>query len=206
MAIARTDTATAAEDTGPVPHLFTVDEYDKMGEAGIFDEDSRVELIDGVIYDMPPIGPEHAGSVDDLGDGLKDRLGCRVIVRRQNPVRVANRSEPRPDLTVVRYRPDYYRSGHPTPDDILLIVEVSDTSLSHDRNTKGSDYARAGLREYWIVDLAHDVLLVHRNPSKGQYQTVGLLARGESITPVAFPDVTIAVSDVLGPAPERSES
>lgn len=198
MAIARTDTATAAEESGPVPHLFTVDEYYKMGEAGIFDEDSRVELLDGVIYDMLPIGPEHAGSVDELGDWLRDTLDRTVIVRRQNPVHVAHRSDPQPDLTIVRYRKDYYRSAHPTPDDILLIIEVSDSSLSHDRDTKGSAYARAGLREYWIIDLAHGVLLVHRDPNNGQYRTIERLTRDDSIILVSFPDVTIAVSDVLG--------
>jgi Uma2 family endonuclease len=197
MAIARTDTATAAEDTGPTPHLFTVDEYYKMGEAGIFDEGSRVELIDGVIYDIPPIGPGHAGSSSGLGDLLRARLGTTIIVRDQIPLHLGARSDPQPDLAIVRFRQDYYRRSHPTPDDVLLIIEIADSSLSHDRNTKGGAYARAGLREYWILDLAHDVLLVHRDPSNGQYQTVERLTRDASITPIAFQEVTLAVGELL---------
>jgi Uma2 family endonuclease len=206
MAIARTDTMPAAENTGPAPHLFTADEYYKMGEAGVFAHDVRVELIDGVIYDMPPIGPEHAGSVDALGDGLRDALGRSVIVRRQNPLHAGDRSEPQPDLMIVRYRKDYYRAEHPTPDDVLLIIEVADSSLAFDRTTKGSAYARAALREYWILDLVHHELIVHRVPRDGQYQRIERLTRGDSITPIAFPDVTIAVADLLGQAPEPAES
>jgi len=198
MAIARTQKTTAAEDAGPSPHLFTVDEYYKMGEIGIFDEDSRVELIDGVIYDMPPIGPEHAGSFEQSAGVLRDALGTRASVRHQNPLHVGDRSEPQPDLVIVRRRSDFYRSAHPAPDDVLLIFEIADSSLTHDRNIKASAYARAGIREYWILDLRHGVLIVHRDPSEEGYGSVQQLKRGDTVTLVVFPDVTIAVADVLG--------
>jgi Uma2 family endonuclease len=198
MATARADTTTATEDISPAPHVFTVDDYYKMGEAGIFDEDSRVELIDGVVYDMPPIGPEHAGLVDELGHGLRDTLGHNLIVRRQAPLHIGDRSDPEPDLTLLRYRKNYYKSTHPTPDDVLLVIEVADSSLSHDGNTKANAYARAGIREYWIVDLVHDELIVYRDPIRGEYGSMQRLSREDMVTPLAFPDSTIAVTDVLG--------
>jgi Uma2 family endonuclease len=206
MAIARTDTMPAAENTGPAPHLFTVDEYYRMGEAGVFAPELRVELLDGVIYDMPPIGPGHAGWVERAAELLRSALGPTASIRSQNPVHVADRSDPQPDLVIVRRRDDYYETAHPTPDDILLIVEVADSSLSFDRHTKGSAYARAGLREYWILDRVHRELIVHRDPRDGQYQAVERLKHGDSITPIAFPDVTLAVADLLGAAPESASS
>jgi len=198
MAIARADTTTATEDGGPAPHLFTVDEYYKMAEIGIFDEDSRVELIDGVIYDMPPIGPGHASSFERIADLFRALFGGSASVRHQNPVRLGIRSEPEPDIAIVIRRADYYSAGHPTPADVLLMVEIADSSLAHDRNTKSSAYASAGIREYWIVDLVHSELIVYRDPSRGEYRSMQRLTRDDTVMPVAFVDIKIAVADLLG--------
>jgi Uma2 family endonuclease len=194
----RTDNAAGLKRALPAPHLFTVDEYYRMAEAGILTEESRVELIDGVIIDMPPIGPEHAGSVDGLGDLLRASFGGRVIVRSQNPVHLGLRSEPEPDFALLRRRDDYYRKVHPLPDDIYLLIEVSDSTLRHDLKTKASLYARAGIQEYWIVDLIHRVIVVHRDPSRSRYRSVQQIQPGDTVAPLAFPDVPLAVSDLLG--------
>src|SRR5207247_3212709 len=141
----------------PLAHRrFTVDEYYRMAETGILAEDDRVELLDGEIVEMSPIGPRHAATVTRL-DHLFNRLvGDRAIVRAQNPVRLDGYSEPEPDIALVTPRADFYRAEHPTPRDILLIVEVADTSLRYDRHTKLPGYARAGVPEAWLVDLTAD--------------------------------------------------
>ena len=180
-------------------HRFTVDEYHKMAEVGLVTEDDLVELIDGDIIDMPPIGPGHASSVDRLGDRFRTWLGGAVIIRSQNPVRIGPRTEPEPDIVVVPRRDDYYATGHPTPADVLLLVEVADSSLDYDRNTKIPLYAEAGIVEYWIVNLVDDLILVYRDPGPAGYGVVQVLRRGDTIRPLAFPDVEIAVSDVLRP-------
>jgi Uma2 family endonuclease len=118
-------------------HRFTVDDYYKMVDNGVLTEDSRVELIDGEIVDMPPIGNEHAGNVNRFNDLFTQLFRGVATVTIQNPVRLGPRSEPQPDLAVVRRRDDYYASAHPTPADVLLLVEVAESSLAYDRETKG---------------------------------------------------------------------
>jgi Uma2 family endonuclease len=178
-------------------HLFTVDDYYKMAESGILREDDRVELIDGEIIAMAPIGSGHAGTVDQFGDNIRELVSGRGRVRSQNPIRLGFRAEPEPDLVIVRPRTDFYRNGHPGPEDIMLVIEVSESSLVYDRQTKAPLYARAGIIEYWIVNLIDRVIEVYRDPSDGQYQRVEIVRRGEHLHPLAFPDVTIAVDDVL---------
>ena len=117
-------------------HRFTVDEYHKMAEHGVLTEDDRVELIDGEILDMPPIGSGHSGSVNWFTDAFRGLFGDRAQLSIQNPLRLGLRVEPQPDVMLLRRRPDYYRAGHPGPDDVLLLVEVADSSLSYDRKTK----------------------------------------------------------------------
>jgi Uma2 family endonuclease len=182
----------------PTKRLFTVHEYHRMGEAGILTEDDRVELIHGEIIVMPPIGPEHAGSVDGLGDFLRSKLGPTVIVRGQNPLHLGLRSEPEPDLAVVLRRDDYYRSAHPTAEDVLLVIEIAESSLTYDQKTKSRLYAKAGIQEYWIVDLIHREIVVHRDPSRSRYRTVQQIKPGDTIAPLVFPDVSLAVADLLG--------
>jgi Uma2 family endonuclease len=176
---------------------FTVDEYYCMAKAGVLREDERVELLDGEIIEMSPIGGRHAGCVDDLGEWFIVRLVGRARVRVQNPVRLSSGSEPEPDIALVRPRPDRYRRGHPGPGDVLLIIEVADTTLDYDRDTKLPFYAAAGIPEVWIWDLNGERVLVYREPHEGQYRRASVIKRGV-LSPMAFPDPELLVDDFLG--------
>ncbi len=179
-------------------HRFTVDEYHWMARVGILGEDDRVELIDGEIVEMVPIGPTHVGSVIRFTGRLVRQYGDLAEVSVQNPVRLGEYSEPEPDLVLLRPRADSYRLALPTPADVLLVVEVADTSLAVDRRVKLPLYARAGILETWLVDLRHHRLHVHREPRADGYRVTRTLRRGERIAPLAFPDREIAVADLLG--------
>lgn len=177
---------------------FTVDEYAEMARVGILRDDDRVELIDGEIVEMAPIGPDHAGSVDAIYELLVRELSGLAQVRAQNPIRLDAFNQPQPDFALLRRRDDFYRSAHPTPADVLLIVEVADTSLSTDRAVKLPLYARAGLPEVWLVDLAHGVISVHREPGPGGYRRTSTGRPGDLLRPLAWPDRAFAVTDLLG--------
>ena len=179
-------------------HRFTVDEYHRMGEAGIFDEDDRVELIDGQVAEMTPIRPEHAACVDDLARWLTQRAGASLIVRIQNPLRLGTQDEPEPDLAVVRARPEGYRTAHPGPDDVLLVIEVADTSAHYDRQTKIPLYARAGIPEVWLVNLPADRIEIYREPRERGYADIRAANRGEALTPLQLPGITLGVNDIVG--------
>lgn len=181
-----------------VRRRFTVEEYERMGQTGILGEDDRVELLDGEIIQMAPIGPTHAGAVNRLNRLLVRGVGDRAIVTVQNPVRLTLRSEPQPDLVVARPRSDDYMLGHPVPEDVLLLIEVAHSSLATDRAIKIPLYARAGIVEAWLVDLEARVIIVHREPQADRYRDVRTARLGDEITLSALPDVTIAVTDVLG--------
>jgi Uma2 family endonuclease len=184
----------------PLPrHKFTVDEYHKMAENGVLTEDDRVELIDGEIIDMAPIGELHFGHVNRFNAVFSRRFVDRAVVHIQNPVRLGSHREPQPDVVLLKYREDYYQARMPTPEDVLLLVEVADSSLDYDRHTKIPLYSEAGILEYWIVNLVEDHILVYRNPGPAGYGVVQVLRRGDTICPLAFPDVEIAVSDLLRP-------
>ena len=183
----------------PRARRFTVDEYERMVHAGVFASDDRVELIEGEIIEMTPIGIPHASIVDRLNMLMARRLGDRTIVRVQGPIGfVALHSRPQPDLALLRPRKDYYAARIPGARDIFLLVEVMDTSVEYDRRRKAPLYARAGVRELWLVDIPAGVLDVQRAPSSDGYRDVRTLGRGERLTPRAFPDVTLAVDDILG--------
>jgi Uma2 family endonuclease len=182
----------------PSRRPFTVDEYYQMAAAGILKPGDRVELIDGEIIQMAPIGDVHASEVDWLNDLFMRVLAGRVQVRVQNPLRLSDYSEPVPDIMLLRPRSDFYRSGHPTPADVILLVEVSDTTLRYDRGVKLPLYAREGVPEVWIVEIGPDQLTVHRDPSPTGYRNSQVLRRGERISLSAFPDVNLAVDDILG--------
>ena len=192
MAIQTTHQATVTR------HRWTVDEYYRMAEKGILAPDARVQLIDGVIFDMPPIGPEHAASVAEVNRIFLTGLGETIIVRGQSPLRLDTGSEPEPDLAVVRYRPDKYRRAHPAPADVLLVIEVSESTLTFDQQTKGLRYAQAGILDYWIANLTDKQIEVHRDPTPDGYKTVQVLKPGDVIRPLAFPEFEVAVSDILG--------
>ncbi|MGH8934405.1 MAG: Uma2 family endonuclease [Egibacteraceae bacterium] len=188
----------SAEPTPELRWRFTVDEYERMGQVGIFGEDDRVELLDGEIVNMTPIGPLHAGTVNYLAELLFRRPAGRAIVIVQNPLRLAPYSEPQPDIVVARRRDDYYRLGHPTAGDILLAIEVSDSSLRTDRKIKVPLYAYAGVPELWLADLAGRAVTVHTEPRNGAYAQVRTAHPGESLTPCMIPDLTVAVSEIFG--------
>ena len=178
--------------------LFTVDEYHRMGEAGIFSEDDRVELIEGAIVAMTPVGPPHAGNVNRLTQLFVLRLGNKAVVAVQNPVRLDRFSEPQPDLAVLRPRDDFFSQSQPGPEDVFWIVETGDSSVASDREVKAPLYAKAGIPEYWLIDLPNKTVEVHRNPVGGRYQSVEKLGKGDSIRPLAMPDAVFGVSDLLG--------
>jgi Uma2 family endonuclease len=159
--------------------------------------DSRGPL-DGEIVQMTPIGPEHSGCVGALNGLLARRLGDRAFVWVQNPVHLPDRSEPEPDVVLLRPRPEGYRTAHPLPADILLIIEVAHTSLESDRGVKLPLYARAGIPEVWPVSLPEEVIEVSREPRAGAYAKVRTVRRGETVSPPAFPTLALRVDDVLG--------
>ncbi len=181
----------------PMRRPFTVREYHRMGKAGILAPDERVELIEGEIIKMPPIGGPHASRVNRVSRAFHPVAGGAAILSVQNPLRLSDLSEPVPDLMLLRPRDDFYET-HPAPADVLLLVEVSDTTLDYDQRTKLPLYAREGVPETWIVDLVHTVLLVHREPSSTGYQISLKLERGDYVSALAFPDLRLAAEDVLG--------
>ena len=179
-------------------HRFTVDDYHRMAESGVLPKDARVELLDGEIVDMTPIGSRHGACVDRLSRALFSQLGSRAIVRVQGSVRLSRHSEPQPDLAVLRDRADFYAERHPSPDDILLLVEVADTTLEFDRSVKIPLYARAGIREVWIVDIEAEVAEVYGEPRGPAYGRVERVGRGAQIAAGALPGLTVTVEDILG--------
>jgi Uma2 family endonuclease len=156
----------------PRRHRLTVEDYYRMGEVGILAPDTRVELIDGEIIDMPPPGNLHAGTVDQLVLVLGQAVASRALLRVQNPLWLDEHSEPRPDVSVLKPRTDFYKSCRPQPADALLVVEVSDSSLRFDRDVKVALYARHGIAEVWLVDLRAKRLVRHREPLRGVYTRI----------------------------------
>ncbi len=176
---------------------FTVDEYHRMIETGILKDDDRVELLNGAIVTMAPIGSRHFSSVNRIDLLLKLRLWDKAVVSIQSAVTLRPDSEPQPDIALYRLRADVYASGLPEAVDTLLIIEVADSTLSHDRQIKVPLYARAGIPEVWIVDLVARRVEVYRSPSPEGYRELRYASPGERIAPVAFPDVALAVDEML---------
>ena len=179
------------------PRLFSVDEYYAMAEAGILAPDERFELLDGEVVAMSPIGDVHAYSVDEAVYLFTIQLGERARVRSQNPVRLASNREFQPDVSILRWREDKYLSGHPVPEDVLLLLEVSDSTLDYDRNVKLAIYAEAEIPETWIANIPDQVVEVDTLPSDGVYQMRQVFSVGESVIPLAFPDVSLPVSRIV---------
>jgi Uma2 family endonuclease len=178
--------------------LFTVDEYYRMLDAGILSENDRVELIEGEIIQMSPIGNRHMACVDRATDFLTTAFKGRALVSIQNPLRLNKYNEPQPDIVVLKPRADYYASKSHTPEDTFLVIEVSDTTVRYDTNVKLPIYARTGVAEVWIENLQEDLLLVCREPTAGKYQSQLQLRRGDSVSPLAFADVVFKVEELLG--------
>jgi Uma2 family endonuclease len=175
---------------------FTVHEYHRMAEAGILHEDDRVELIEGDILEMNPIGSRHFTCVNGLTRLLVRGVGDEAIVSVQNPVRLGERLEPQPDLAVIRNRD--YRESLPEPEDVLLLIEVSDSTFSYDRNVKLPLYARAEIPEVWIVDLPSEAVERHTEPTGDGYRLARQARRGEMLESIALPALVVPVDAVLG--------
>lgn len=176
---------------------FTIAEYHRMAEARILVEDERLELIRGEIVEMAAVEDRHALCVMLTADLLSD-LKPRGIVNPQNPLRLPEQgSVPQPDIVLLRRRLDF-RSHAPNAGDVLLLVEVSDTSLAYDRDVKIPLYAEAGILETWLADLSSDTIFAYRRPSPDGYKEVREVRRGDWISPVAFPDERFRVADLLG--------
>lgn len=179
-------------------HRFTVEEYERMAEVGILDPDARVELLDGQVVEMAPIGSRHAARVANLQRLFDRHLQVEAIVWVQNPIRVDDYAQPHPGVALLREREGSYVDAHPRSEDVLLLIEVADTTLTSDRDLKVPLYGRGGIRETWLVNLPDDCIEVFTKPSsKRGYWRVQRFERGESIAPGALPDVEIAVDEVL---------
>lgn len=182
-----------------VTYRFTVKDYHRMAEADIFHEDDRVELLAGEIVEMAPIGPGHAGGVKRLMNAfLPLQMERKAIISVQDPIALGEHSEPQLDLALLRPRLDFYAHGHPDPQDVLLVVDVMESSAGYDRQVKVPLYARFGIPETWLVDLEQGLIEVYRGPSPEGYCKVQRLGRGEPLSPQAFPQHTLTVDEVLG--------
>ena len=177
---------------------FTVDEYHRMAETGIISDDERVELLEGEIWRMSPIGSRHAACVNRLTKLIERFAGDSAIVSVQNPVLLYDDSEPEPDVALLRPRNDFYAGGHPGPHDVLLVVEVADTSQEKDRAVKVPLYMRAGIPEVWLVDLVKGVVEVYTRSENETYEAAKIYARGEYVEAETIPGLRLGVDDVLG--------
>ena len=178
-------------------HRFSVDDYHRLVEAAVLDEDDRVELIRGELIEMAPIGSRHAESLRQLHRALASVVGDRAVVAVQDPLRLAD-SEPQPDLMLVSPRSGGYWDAHPGVADVLLVVEVADTTAGTDREIKLPLYAAAGVPEAWLVDLVAGCLEVHRGPRLEGYRSITVARAGDIVSPAAFPEAKVEVSPLLG--------
>ena len=181
-----------------VQRQFTVDEYLKMVETGILNEDDRVELLGGEIVEMtPPPGPDHNAPWGILNRLLVLGVGSRALVMSGPTLRLSRRSAPEPDFVLLRPDPRNYRDRYAEPGDVLLLVEISDSSIRRDRELKLPLYAAAGIPEYWIADVQSETVEVYKDPAGSSFASVRVFPRGESVSPSAFPDLRIAVDEIF---------
>jgi len=177
---------------------FTVQQYERMVEAGVIRPDERVELLDGEVVEMPPIGPPHASRVDRCTIYLGRVLGPDLGIRVQSPLRLSDLSMPEPDLTILRWRDDFYESQHPTAADVLLLVEVGDTSARFDRELKLPLYAAGSVGEVWLLDVGARAISICRDPHPDGYQTLATAHHGDLLRPTALPGIVVGAADLLG--------
>lgn len=179
-------------------HRFNIEEYHRLIESNILHEDDRVELIEGRIVAMTPIGSKHAACVSRLNEIFSEKLQKRAIVNIQNPVRLTEYSEPEPDIAIIKRRPDFYAEQLPQPEEVLLIMEVSDSSLDYDCETKIPLYAKANIQEVWLVNLIENILQIYNEPTPEGYNIMLKRRYNQKISPGNFPDITLTVSEILG--------
>jgi Uma2 family endonuclease len=171
---------------------WTVDELLALDKAGLLDPSKRIELVNGEIFEMG-IGESHSGTVNRLNDMLVRKFLDRALVSTQNLLRIGNFGLPQPDLTLLKPRDDFYTTVHPTPTDVFVLVEVADSSIKHDRDTKLPSYAENGVPEVWIVNLNANYTEVYRDPLDGAYQTQFTVPKGSSVAPLAFPNDAVVL-------------
>ena len=191
-------TAERGATTQPARRPFTVDEYYAMADAGILNDEERVELIDGEIIVMSPIGNEHASSVDVATHFLRPIAPGQAIIRIQSHVRLDERNQPEPDLLLLKWRDDFYRHRAPAAEDVLLLIEVSHTSLAYDRGVKLALYARFLVHEVWLANIPARVIEAYTEPVDGEYTVARVYRPGETVSPTAFPDISLPVSQIIG--------
>jgi len=179
-------------------YRFTVKDFYRMAEEGILGADTRAELIDGDVIEMPPIGPSHATVVTRISTALTRMVEDRAQIRTQLPIHLGEMDEPEPDVCIVKPNDVYYHR-HPDASDVLLVIEVSDSSAAYDRIKKGRIYSRAWIPEYWIIDIPASRLEVYRSPGHEGYAEKRELRRDDSVSCMALPDLTIELSEILEP-------
>jgi len=186
-----------AVEVGAARRLFTREEYHRMAEVGILKPRDRVELIKGEIIEMSPIGRRHVAFVDNLTHLMVTRLAGRARVSVQNPVVLAADTEPQPDLSILRPRAVPYKDRQAHAEDVVLVIEVAESSLYYDRSTKLRLYAAAGIAEYWVVDCAAESIDVYRTPEAGGYRDVRRVTGVATIALQAFPDVSLTIGEIF---------
>jgi Uma2 family endonuclease len=190
-------TASAVQVRASCPRLrFTVQQYHRMIETGILHEDDRIELIEGELNRMPPINPEHAGKTKRLNRLLSSLVGDRAIVSVQDPLVLGDRSEPEPDLMLLRSREDFYETANPRPEDVLLLIEVADSSLEYDRGIKIPLYAASGIPEVWLLDLQQQRLEIYLDPGPSGYRKILLPDSGQTASPALIPGIEVQVDSL----------
>ena len=177
---------------------FTVEQFHKMAESGILNEDDRVELIRGEVIEMAAIGTKHASCVRRLNNSLSQKLGDKAIIDVQNLVGLDDSSEPQPDVVLLKPRQDFYASAHPQPKDVFLVIEVADSTIKYDREVKIPLYAEEGVIEVWLVDINLECVEVYREPANGVYKNMNKFSRGENLIIQAFDDVQINLDEIFG--------
>ncbi|BAZ85136.1 Uma2 family endonuclease [Dolichospermum compactum] len=179
--------------------LWTVEEYHRMNEAGIFAPDERVELLEGRIIWMIAKGTAHRSAVGRIDRLLQDCLKNRALICVQDPVKLNDRSEPQLDISVVKIDPLDYADHHPTPSEVYLIIEVADSSLKLDYETKAQAYSLAGIQDYWVLDVVKRELHIFRKPTQTGYEIQVIIGEDATVSPLEFTDLQIRLSDMLPP-------
>jgi len=178
-------------------HQFTTQQFHLMHEAGVFSEGDRLELINGEIKQMSPIGRKHAACVNRLVTVLTRKLGDQIVLSVQNSIRLDDKSEPQPDLAILKPRDDFYEEGLPTPSDILLIIEVADSTIAYDREVKAPLYAAAGIPEMWLFDVNKKAIEGYSQPSASGYKRMQRYEQNDTLSMIAFPDVSFNWSELI---------
>jgi Uma2 family endonuclease len=179
-------------------HFFTVEQFHRMGEAGIFSEDARLELIEGEIVEMSPIGSRHVACVNILSMFLNRAVGDIAIISTQNPIQLNDLTQPQPDIALLNMRDDFYRSSLATPGDVLLVIEVADTTVDYDRLIKLPLYAKAGIAEVWIVNLPAEQVEIYAQPEGEAYKKSLEVRRGEEAQAQTIANLNIPADMILG--------